>query len=129
LVQGQRQKSREKLDERRINFAASSQRQRVSGAKRFKAVTGIVSLQSLLIAIIRFAIRVVRLPLVALLALVEPVIRAAFSLAMVLGILAAVVFEISAVGPRFPFQEILTLSLGCGLALIAYYGLLSLITR
>lgn len=89
----------------------------------------VVHVPSSLIAIVKFAIQVGRLPLVAVLALLEPVLRAAFSLAMVLGILAAVIFELSAVGTRFPFLEILSVSLGCGLALVTYYGLLSLITR
>ncbi|MGH8250550.1 MAG: hypothetical protein ACREVI_07605 [Steroidobacteraceae bacterium] len=74
-------------------------------------------------------LRVGRLPLVAVLAPLEPVVRAAFSLAMVLGILTAVVFDLSAAGPRFPFMEMLTVSLGFGLALVVHCGFFSLITR
>jgi hypothetical protein len=70
-----------------------------------------------------------RLPLLALLTLLEPVVRAVCGLAMVFGVIAAIVFEFSSVGPRFPFLEMLVLSLGFGLVLLAYYGLLSLVSR
>lgn len=89
----------------------------------------VARVQSALTATVRFACRAGRLPLVAVLTLLEPMVRAVFSLAMVLGVIAAVVFELSAVGPRFPFLEILTVSLGFGLALVAYYGLCFLISH
>lgn len=85
--------------------------------------------QSALTATVRFACRAGRLPLVAVLTLLEPMVRAVFSLAMVLGIIAPVVFELSAVGSCFPFLEILTASLSFDPALVAYYGLFFLISR
>lgn len=82
-----------------------------------------------LFAAARFMWRAGRRPLLAVLTLIEPVIRAVFSIAMMLGIVAATVFEYSAVGPRFPFLGVFAMSLGFGLALVAYYGLMSLVSR
>ena len=73
--------------------------------------------------------KVVRLPLVGMLMLLEPAVRYICSLAMVLGIIASVAFEISAAGPRFPFFGMLALSLGFGVALFLYYGLIALLSR
>ena len=69
------------------------------------------------------------MPVLALLTLLEPVVRVVFSLAIVLGIIAAMVFELSAVGPRFPFLGILCLTLGSGVILVVYYGVLNLFSR
>jgi hypothetical protein len=44
----------------------------------------------------------------------------------VLGVLASILFEISAVGPRFPFAKAMIISLSFGVILFLYYGLLSL---
>ncbi len=65
----------------------------------------------------------VRLPLLALLTLLEPLVRALFSLAMVLGIVAATVFELSSAGAQFEFLAMFVGSLGCGVVLLLYYGL------
>lgn len=72
---------------------------------------------------------VIRRPLFVVLALLEPVIRFVCILAMLSGIIAAIVFELSAVGPSFPILGMLSASLGFGFALIAYYGLFSLVSR
>lgn len=82
-----------------------------------------------LTTIARIVLLVGRVPLAAVLAIFEPVIRAVLSFAMVLGFVAALVFEISAVGPQFPSFAVFALSLGCGLTLVAYHGLLSLVSR
>jgi len=82
-----------------------------------------------LTAVARVAWRVWRLPILALLTLLEPVVRVVFSLAIVFGIIAALVFELSAVGPRFPFLGMLALSLGSGVTLVVYYGVLTLVSR
>lgn len=89
----------------------------------------ITGAQSVLSAAVRATWRATRLSLHAVLTMLEPVVRAVFSFAMLLGIIAAIVFELSAVGPRFPFLEMLALSLGFGAALFLYYGLLSLVSR
>ncbi len=89
----------------------------------------IPSALSVLAAAARIACRVVRMLLLALLTLLEPVVRAVFSLAMVLGILAATVFELSAAGSQFEFLQMFVGSLGLGAALLAYHGLLALLSR
>lgn len=70
-----------------------------------------------------------RLPLVALLTLIEPLMRFVFGLSMLVGIVAAIAFEISSLGPRFPFLGMFALSLGSGMILFLYYGLLALLSR
>jgi hypothetical protein len=72
---------------------------------------------------------VLRFPLLGILLLLEPVVRYTFSVAMVLGIITSVAFEISAAGPRFPFLAMLALSFGFGIALFLYYGLIALLSR
>lgn len=72
---------------------------------------------------------VLRFPLLGTLMLLEPVVRYTLSVAMVLGVFASVVFEFSAVGPRFPFLTVLASSLACGVALFLYYGLIALLSR
>jgi hypothetical protein len=46
---------------------------------------------------------------------------------MTVGLFVAVVFELSAVGPRFPFLAMVGASLALGELLIAYYGLMSVL--
>ncbi len=69
---------------------------------------------------------ILRAPIGTVLVLLEPLVRTLCAGAMVLGVLAAVLFELSAVGPRFPFLQIAGMSLGFGVVLFLYYGLLSL---
>lgn len=69
------------------------------------------------------------LPVAVMLNLLEPLVRGILGLAMVLGILTAVVFEISAVGSQFAFWAMIAMSLGCGVALIVFYGLHALLSR
>lgn len=88
-----------------------------------------IGARSVVAIVARIVGHLVRLPLLALLTLLEPVVRAVFSLAMLLGVLAATVFELSAAGPRFEFLQMFAGSLGFGVALFLYYGLLALISR
>jgi len=84
---------------------------------------------SVFFKVARIVWHLVRFPLLALLTLFEPVVRAVLSFAMVLGVLAATVFELSAAGPRFEFLQMLAGSLGLGAALFAYHGLQALLSR
>ncbi|SRR5258707_12526841 len=68
----------------------------------------------------------IRLPIAAVLLLLEPVVGFICGVGLVLGVLISFLFEISAVGPRFPFVKAIGISLGFGVALFLYYGLLSL---
>lgn len=68
----------------------------------------------------------IRLPIAAVLILLEPVVGSICGLGMVLGVLTSILFEISAVGPRFPFLKVLGISLSFGVILFLYHGLLSI---
>jgi hypothetical protein len=67
-----------------------------------------------------------RMPIAGVLLLLEPVVGLVCGLGLVLGVLASILFEISAAGPKFPFVEALCISLSFGVILFLYYGLLSL---
>jgi hypothetical protein len=71
----------------------------------------------------------IRLPVLGALVLMEPVVRIVCSCALILGIIASVVFELSAVGPRFPFLVMLGASLGFGAFLVIYEGLIALLSK
>jgi hypothetical protein len=68
----------------------------------------------------------VRLPIAAILLALEPIVGFICGAGLVLGVLAAIIFEFSAVGPRFPFLKVSGISLAFGVILFLYYGLLSL---
>jgi hypothetical protein len=68
----------------------------------------------------------VRLPVAAVLLALEPIVGFICGAGLVLGVLASILFEISAVGPRFPFVKALCISLSFGVILFLYYAVLSL---
>jgi hypothetical protein len=68
----------------------------------------------------------VRLPVAAFLLLLEPLVGFVCGLGLVLGVLASILFEMSAVGPRFPLAKAMIISLSFAVILFLYYGLLSL---
>jgi hypothetical protein len=68
----------------------------------------------------------IRLPLAGVLLLLEPMVGFICGLGLVLGVLASILFEMSAVGPRFPFAKAIGISLSFGVVLFLYYSLLSL---
>ena len=80
-------------------------------------------------ALARGLLAVVRLPVVALLLLLEPIVNVVCGVMAVLGLLAAVAFELSAVGPRFPFLQVAGSSLGFGAFLVLYHSALALLVR
>jgi hypothetical protein len=77
----------------------------------------------------RYFWNAIRVPVLGVLMLIEPVVRIICSFALILGIIASVAFEISAVGPRFPFLVMLGASLGFGAFLILYEGLIALLSK
>jgi hypothetical protein len=68
----------------------------------------------------------VRLPVAAGLLALEPLVGFICGAGLVLGVLASILFEMSAVGPRFPFVKALCTSLSFGVILFLYYAALSL---
>ena len=73
----------------------------------------------------RFAWQALRLPLLAFLMIVEPVVRFVLTAVALLGILVSFFFEFSGAAPRFPFWLVFGLSLSCGVLVIV----LSAVTR
>ena len=74
-------------------------------------------------------VAIVRLPIVAVLLLLEPVVNVVCGAGAVLGALAALAFEVSAVGPRFPFLQVAAISLFLGMLLILYHSAIALLVR
>ncbi len=72
---------------------------------------------------------IVRFPIVALLLLLEPVVNVVCAAVVILGMLVAVAFEVSAVGPRFPFLQVSAISLAFGVLLILYHSAIALLVR
>lgn len=70
----------------------------------------------------------VRIPILALLLILEPVVTLVLWGAALLGILTAFLFEFSGVVPDFPFTLIVCISIGCQLSLFLYYGLIRLLS-
>jgi len=81
--------------------------------------------RSFLVSAARVLWNVIRLPIAAMLVFLEPVVGLICGLGLVLGVVASILFEMSAVGPRFPFLKVLVVSLSFGVILFLYYGLLS----
>jgi hypothetical protein len=88
--------------------------------------TGFNYARPLLAGTVRILWNAMRLPIAAALVALEPVVGFVCGAGLVLGIFASVLFEMSAVGPRFPFAKVLGISLSFGVILFLYYGLVSL---
>lgn len=73
--------------------------------------------------------KVVRFPFLATVLLLAPIVYVVCGVMMVGGILGAVLFEISAVGPRFPFLQIIGLSSLFGVFAVLYYSLVAFIIK
>ena len=69
----------------------------------------------------RMTWKAVSFPLIAGLLLLKPIVDAICGFALVLGLVAAIAFEISAAGPRFPFLQIAGMALAFGLFAALYH--------
>jgi hypothetical protein len=72
---------------------------------------------------------IVRLPLVAILVVLEPVVTTAFVCIAVAGVISSVVFRFSGVTPHFPFWWMLASSAACGLVPVVYQRLIRLLSH
>lgn len=70
----------------------------------------------------------IRLPVLAFLVILEPLVRLVLSGAAFLGVITAFVFEYSGAVPDFPFWQTIAISIGCMLLLAGYYGLIRLLS-
>ncbi len=68
--------------------------------------------------------RLIRLPVLTLLVILQPVIGVAFGGLALLGVLMSFFFKVSGASPHFPFLTMLAISVGLGLVLIGYEALI-----
>lgn len=71
----------------------------------------------------------VRLPLLSVLSLLEPVVCFVLASLAILGVVAALVWKLSATTPSFPLWGLLTFSGGSLVLLALYYALIRLLSR
>jgi len=77
----------------------------------------------------RMTWKVVSFPLIAGLLLLKPIVDAVCGFMLIFGLLAAIAFEMSAVGPRFPFLQVAGIALAFGLFAALYQLLLMVLVR
>ena len=70
----------------------------------------------------------VRLPMLLVLVILEPVVTALFGALALLGVLTTIFFALAG-PPHFPWVTMLATSLGFAVALVPYYGLIRLLSR
>jgi hypothetical protein len=78
--------------------------------------------------VVRFTWHAVRLPALAFLITLLPVVQIILSVVALLAVLTALLFKFLG-APNFPFWGMLGFSVGCALLLMAYYGLMRLFSR
>ncbi len=70
-----------------------------------------------------------RLPLLAVLTLLAPIVQTVCAGLMLLGILVSFLFKLSAAGAAFPFWHMIGVSLGFGLLIVVWHALIGLLSR
>ena len=78
---------------------------------------------------LRLLWKAARLPVAGIVLLLEPVVQWVCSLVIVLGVVACILFELSAIGPEFPLMIVLGVLSSFGIVLVLYYGLVSLVVE
>ena len=73
--------------------------------------------------------KAIRLPVVLALLVLEPIVDVVCGFLIVGGALAAVAFEFSAVGPRFPFLLVFALWVSVAALLVIFHSLVVLLVR
>lgn len=76
-----------------------------------------------------FLWQVVRLPVLAVLLVLEPFVSLILTAFGFLGIVVAVILEVSRDLPHFPFWTMMGFSVGALLLLMAYHALIGLLSR
>jgi len=88
-----------------------------------------VKIHPILIAVFRILGKTLLLPILAALVMLEPIVSFLCCFMLFSGMFAAIVFEVSAVGPRFPFLVFFGISLAFGVFLLLYHALIALLLR
>ena len=70
----------------------------------------------------------VRIPILALLLILEPVVILVLWGAALLGVLTSFLFEFAGATPDFPFLLMISISVGCAVLAMAYHALLRLLS-
>lgn len=70
----------------------------------------------------------IRIPVLALLTILEPIVSTALVAAALLGTLTALFWKLASNRPDFPFFGVLALSVGCFLLLALYHGAIRLLS-
>jgi hypothetical protein len=96
---------------------------------RTSSATELEYSRSILRGLGRVLWNVIRVPTVAILLLIEPVVTFVCSAGLVLGIVTCIVWEFSAAAPKFPLGKMLVFSFACPVILFLYHALLSLFVR
>lgn len=96
---------------------------------RFSPVEEGSAIPDLLRGILLFIWCIVRIPIVIVLAFLEPLVRLLLIGTAVLSLLTGLVYLGSSVAPAIPFWVMACVSFGCVVLLAAYQGLLYLISR
>jgi hypothetical protein len=81
-----------------------------------------------LLGLLAIAYRGARLPLLLLLAVVEPIVRVVCAGLALLGVLATVLFKLTS-SPNFPAWTMLAVSFGFAVLLLAYESLIRALSR
>jgi hypothetical protein len=79
-------------------------------------------------AALRLAWHSIRLPILAVLVVLEPFVSIVLSALTVLGIFFALFFRFLVRLPHFPFWMMLGVSVGCATLLLMYYGIIRILT-
>lgn len=78
---------------------------------------------------LRLVWRLIRLPILTFLVILQPVVGLAFGGLALLGVLLSLFFKLSGAAPHFPFLMMLAISVGSGLVLIGYEALIRYVSR
>lgn len=70
----------------------------------------------------------IRLPVLAFLMILEPIVSTVLVAAALLGTLTAIFWKLASDRPGFPFFGVLALSVGCFLMLTLYHGVIRLLS-
>lgn len=88
-----------------------------------------VQIQPALGASVRVTWRVISFPVIASMLLLRTIVDAVCAFVLVFGLVAAIAFELSAVGPRFPFLQVAGMAMGFGLFAALYHLVLMALVR
>jgi hypothetical protein len=78
---------------------------------------------------LRLVWRLIRLPILTFLVILQPVVGLVFGGLALLGVLMSFFFKLTGAAPHFPFLMMLAISVGCGLVLIGYEALIRYVSR